>query len=60
MQFIRELRGDQSHSMASVAATRKSRVCKLSGSDLTGLWWTLNETVVLLVHVVTWVEGLGL
>lgn len=43
-----------------VAAIRKNRLAKLSGSNLMGLTLTVNQTVVQLVHVVAWAEGLGL
>lgn len=38
-----------------VAATGKSMLAKLSESNLTG-----NQTVVLLIHIVTLAEGLGI
>lgn len=56
----RAVRETTSHAMVIVAATRKSRLAKLSESNLIGLSWTVNQTVILLVHVVTWAEGLGL
>ena len=34
--------------------TRKSRLAELSESDLLGLGRVVRETVVLLIHVVTW------
>ena len=49
-----------SHAIVIVAATRKNRLAKQSESNLIGLGWTVNQTVVLLVHVVTWAKGLGL
>ena len=35
---------------------RKSRLAELSESDLLGLGRVVRETVVLLIHVVTWTE----
>ena len=35
---------------------RKSRLAELSDSDLLGLGRVVRETVVLLIHVVTWAE----
>ena len=35
---------------------RKSRLAELSESDLLGLERVVRETVVLLLHVVTWAE----
>ena len=56
----RAVRETPSHSIVIVAATRKNRLVKQSESNLIGLGWTVNQTVVLLVHVVTWAKGLGL
>lgn len=44
----------------AVRTTRNNRLAKLSESNLTGLMWTVNQTVVLLVHVVSWAEDLVL
>lgn len=44
----------------NVAALRKSRLDKLFETNLLGLGWTINQTVVLLVYVVTWAVSLGL
>lgn len=43
-----------------MVATRNNRLAQLSVSNLTGLMWTVNQTVVLLVHVLSWAEGLVL
>lgn len=42
------------HKLCHVGETgnRKTRMSKLSMSNLLGLLWTVNKTVVLLVHVV--------
>lgn len=56
----RAVRKTISHAMVTVAATGKSRLAKLSESSLIGLGCTLNQIVVLLVHVVTWAESLVL
>lgn len=51
----RALRETTSHCMVIVAATGKSMLAKLSESNLTG-----NQTVVLLIQVVSLTESLGI
>ena len=46
--------------MMIAAATGKSRSTNLSVPNLIGLEWTVNQSVVLLVYVVTQTEGLSL
>lgn len=56
----RAVREATSHAMMIAAATGKSRSTNLSVPNLIGLEWTVNQSVVLLVYVVTQTEGLSL
>lgn len=56
----RAVREATSHARMIAAATGKSRSTNLSVPNLIGLEWTVNQSVVLLVYVVTQTEGLSL